>query len=170
MPSVLWHCWLVSGRASSLQKLSDEVLVWLSVCSEVHIVCTWSSWSHYIPKPHHLLPHLNPDSFLLFWYRLATVVLEKTPLNGRSNVVSFHTRPAARGRALLLPPSEYAWEHLSRTCLGMPKYHLQIAPFHLGIQPLSNRWFPGPTRVHIRNLDQFRHFNTAHGSFQQTHT
>jgi len=33
----------VSGRASGLQKLSDEVLVWLSVCSEVQIVFTWSS-------------------------------------------------------------------------------------------------------------------------------
>jgi len=32
-----------SGRASRLQKLSDELLVWLSVWSEVQIVCTWSS-------------------------------------------------------------------------------------------------------------------------------
>jgi len=30
-----------SGRSSGLQKLSDEVLMWLSVCSEVHIVCMW---------------------------------------------------------------------------------------------------------------------------------
>ena len=28
-----------SGRASGLQKSSDEVLMWLSVCSEVQIVC-----------------------------------------------------------------------------------------------------------------------------------
>jgi len=34
----------VSGRASGVQKLSDELLlVWLSVWSEVQIVCTWSS-------------------------------------------------------------------------------------------------------------------------------
>jgi len=32
-----------SGRASSLQKLSDEVLVLLPVWSEVQIVCIWSS-------------------------------------------------------------------------------------------------------------------------------
>ena len=32
-----------SGRASSLETLSDEVLVWLSVCSEVQIVCIRSS-------------------------------------------------------------------------------------------------------------------------------
>jgi len=32
-----------SGEASSLQELGDEVLVWLSVRSEVQIVCIWSS-------------------------------------------------------------------------------------------------------------------------------
>jgi len=39
------------------KTLSDEVLVWLSVGSKVHMV-------HLMPlhpKPHHLLPHLNPD-------------------------------------------------------------------------------------------------------------
>jgi len=46
-----------SGRVSGLYKLSDEVLVWLSVWSLVQIVAA-------IPKPHHLLPHLNPDWFL----------------------------------------------------------------------------------------------------------
>jgi len=28
------------------KKLSDAVLVWLSVCSEVQIICIWSSWCH----------------------------------------------------------------------------------------------------------------------------
>ena len=32
-----------SGRACGRQKLSDEVLVWLSGWSEVQIVCIWSS-------------------------------------------------------------------------------------------------------------------------------
>jgi len=49
MPSVRWRCWLV----------------WLSVWIEVQIVCIWSSWCHCIPKPHHLLPPLNPDWFYL---------------------------------------------------------------------------------------------------------
>jgi len=26
------------------KNLSDEVLVWLSVCSEVQMICMWSSW------------------------------------------------------------------------------------------------------------------------------
>ena len=39
--------------------------MWLSVWSKVQTVCIWSSWCHCIPKPHHLLPHLNPDWFYL---------------------------------------------------------------------------------------------------------
>ena len=31
------------GRASGQLKLSDEVLVWLLVCSKVQTVCTWYS-------------------------------------------------------------------------------------------------------------------------------
>ena len=52
------------------------MLVWLSVWSEMQIVCIWYIRCHCHPKPHHLLPHLNPD-----WYRLIWVVLEKRPLN-----------------------------------------------------------------------------------------
>ena len=40
------------------KKLTDEVLMWLSVCNEVQIVCMWSSCYF---RPCHLLPHLNPD-------------------------------------------------------------------------------------------------------------
>ena len=43
--------------------LSDDVLVWLFVWSEVQIVCIWSSWCHCIPKPHCLLPHLIQTGF-----------------------------------------------------------------------------------------------------------
>jgi len=32
-----------SGRAAGLQKLTDEMLVWLSVWSEAQTVCIWSS-------------------------------------------------------------------------------------------------------------------------------
>ena len=37
-----------------------------------------------IPKPNHLLPHLNSRLVLPFWYRLTQVVLEKRPWNGYS--------------------------------------------------------------------------------------
>jgi len=39
--------------------MSDEVLVWLSVWSEVQIVCMPLP----SPEPHHLLHHLNSDWF-----------------------------------------------------------------------------------------------------------
>jgi len=59
------------------------VLAWLSVWIEVQIVCIWSSWCHCIPKPHRLLPHLNPD-----WFYLSGTGLPrcgwKRPLNGCS--------------------------------------------------------------------------------------
>jgi len=54
-----------SGRASAVYKLSDEVLVWLSVWIKVHIICIWSSWCYCHHKTHHLLPHLNPHCFYL---------------------------------------------------------------------------------------------------------
>ena len=59
---------LLVGRQKdhpACKNLSDEVLVWLSVWSKVQTVCIWSSWCHCIPKPHHLLPNLNPDWFCL---------------------------------------------------------------------------------------------------------
>ena len=46
-PLVIWRCWL--GIRKSIRrgkKLSDEVLAWLSVWSEVQIICMWSSWCH----------------------------------------------------------------------------------------------------------------------------
>ena len=39
--------------------------MWLSVGSEVQIVCIWSADATAISKPHHLLPLLNLDSFYL---------------------------------------------------------------------------------------------------------
>ena len=42
-PSVLSHCWLGVRKSIRSVKLSDDVLVWLFVWSEVQIVCIWSS-------------------------------------------------------------------------------------------------------------------------------
>ena len=39
-----------AGRASILQKLSGEVLAWLSVWSEVWMICIWSSWCQCHPS------------------------------------------------------------------------------------------------------------------------
>jgi len=69
--------------------LSDEVLTLLSVWSKLQIVCLWSSWCHVIPKPHRLLPHLNPDWFYLSGTTGLPRLSRKRPLNGccsRSNI------------------------------------------------------------------------------------
>jgi len=63
-----------SGRASSLYELSDEVLMWLSVWSEVQTVCR--------PKTPSSPASLKSRLVLPFWYQLTQVVLEKRPLNG----------------------------------------------------------------------------------------
>ena len=39
----------VAGRISGLWKLTDGVLAWLSVWSEVQMICIWFSWCHCHP-------------------------------------------------------------------------------------------------------------------------
>ena len=65
IPSVLWHSWL-GVRKSILRVKIEWWCVGVVICLEwVHIVCICSRWCHCIPKPDHLLPHLNPDWFYL---------------------------------------------------------------------------------------------------------
>jgi len=47
LPSVLSRCWLGSRKSIRPVKIwSDDVLAWLSVCSEVQMICMWFSWCH----------------------------------------------------------------------------------------------------------------------------
>ena len=60
------------------KKLSDELLAWLFVWSDVQ-TCIWPSWCHC----HSLsLASVKSRLVLPFWYRLTWVVLDKGPLNG----------------------------------------------------------------------------------------
>ena len=60
------------------KKLSDEVLAWLSVWSEVQ-TSTQFSWCHcHSPS----LASVKSRLVLPFWYRLTRVVPDKGPLNG----------------------------------------------------------------------------------------
>ena len=43
--TVGWH----QEEHPTCKKLNDEVLAWLSVCSEVQMICIWSSWCHCHP-------------------------------------------------------------------------------------------------------------------------
>ena len=85
---MLWHCCLGVRKSIWPVKIKWLGVVVVIFWSELQIVCVWSRWCHCIRESHHLLPLLNPDWFLPFWYRLTQVVLvEKKPLNGCSVVV-----------------------------------------------------------------------------------
>ena len=60
------------------KKLSDGVLVWLSVWSVVQMICILSSWCHCHPI---ISCFSKIQNGLPFWCRLTQVVLEKRPLN-----------------------------------------------------------------------------------------
>ena len=57
---------------------------YVSVWSEVQMICIWSSWCHCHPI---ISCFSKIQNSLPFWCRLTQVVLEKRPLNGRSVVV-----------------------------------------------------------------------------------
>ena len=61
--------------------MSDEVLVWLSVWSEVQIVCVWSGWCHCHPKTPSYLASNKSRLVLPIWYQLTRLTWEKRPLN-----------------------------------------------------------------------------------------
>jgi len=84
MPSVLWRCWL-GGRKGiwPVKKLSGVVLAWLSVWSEVQMICIWSRWCHCHPI---ISCSSKIQNGLPFWCLFIRVVLEKRPLNGYSVV------------------------------------------------------------------------------------
>jgi len=80
--AVLWHCWLVIRKDIwPVKNLSDVVLVWLSVWSEMQIICTWSSWRHGHPT---YLASAESRKILPFWCWLTQAALEKRPLSGCS--------------------------------------------------------------------------------------
>ena len=84
LPSVLWRRWLGSRKGFWYVKkiLSGEVLAWLSVWSEVQMICIWSSWCHCHPI---ISCSRKIQNGLHFWCWLTQVVLEKKPLNGCSS-------------------------------------------------------------------------------------
>jgi len=78
MPSVIWHCWLGGRKGIRPEKQSNEVLAWLSVWSEVQMICIWCSWCHCHPI---ISCTSKIQNGLPFWCRLTQVILEKRQLN-----------------------------------------------------------------------------------------
>jgi len=83
LPLLVWH----QEEHPACKKLSDEVLWWLSVWSDVHIVCIWSSWCSCHPQTPSSLVSFKSRLVLPFWYQLTQVVLEKRPLNGCNIII-----------------------------------------------------------------------------------
>jgi len=86
MPLVLWHCWL--GVRNSIRPIKIEWWgVGVVICLEqgADFFACGPADATATPKPHHLLPRLNPDWFLPFCYWLIQAVLEKRPSNGSSS-------------------------------------------------------------------------------------
>jgi len=82
---VCWLVWVAAFSALTLlvgrqeahpacKKMSGGVLVWLSVWSEVQMICTWSSWCHCRPI---ISCSSKIQNGLPFWCQLAQIVLEK---------------------------------------------------------------------------------------------
>jgi len=62
---------------TACKNLSDEVLTWLSVWSEMRMICISSSWCYATATP----SSLASLKFRPFWCRLTHVVLKKRLLN-----------------------------------------------------------------------------------------
>ena len=85
LPSVLWHSCL--GVRKSIRPVKIGVMrCWCGYLSgaRCRLFAYGPADATTIPKPHHLLPHLNPDWFFLSGTQ---VVLENRPLNGCSSSV-----------------------------------------------------------------------------------
>ena len=80
LSSVRWLCsWLGVRKTIRPVKMSDEVLEWLSIRSEMQIICIWSSWCYCHPIISCLI-QIQIGVPLL--YRLTQTVLKKRLLNG----------------------------------------------------------------------------------------
>ena len=66
--------WLCSRKGNRPVKLSGEELAWLSVWSEVQMICIWSSWCHCHPI---ISCSSKIQNGLPFWCQLTHAVLEK---------------------------------------------------------------------------------------------
>jgi len=81
--SVLWCYWL--GGRKGIRPVKTEwwgTVAWLSVWSEVQMICIWSSWCHCHPV---ISCSSKIQNSLPFWCWLTQVVLEKRPLYGCSS-------------------------------------------------------------------------------------
>jgi len=94
---VLRHC--CRDEHPAYRKLSDEVLLYVSVWSEVQIICIWSSRCQCHPSS---LASLKSGIGLPFWFWLTEVVLEKRPLNEFSSSSSSSSSVCSKNFQMLI--------------------------------------------------------------------
>ena len=75
--------------ACTVKIWSDEVLAWLSVWSEVQMICIWFSLYHCHPI---ISCFSKVQNGLSFWYRPTQVVLEKKAVKRLCVYVSVHSK------------------------------------------------------------------------------
>ena len=136
-PSAFSALTLLVGRHEghpACKKLSGEVLVWLSVWSEVQ-TCIWPSWCHC-----HSLSLASVKSRLVFpfWYRLTWVVLEKGPLNG-CVCVGFFTEATVIYRRLIILCiiKEFGVSGNSGTALWVLIQYCEMYGYWMSLRPPS---------------------------------
>ena len=95
------------------------MLVWLSVWSEVQIVCIWSSWCHCHPKTPSSLASFKSRLVLPYWYKLIQVVLENRLLNRCSSSVVCNKQQQQR-------PFNGLWSGTTR----VGRYQKEHSPTH----------------------------------------
>ena len=94
---------------------SDEVLAWLSVWSEVQMICIWFGWCHCHPV---ISCFSKIQNGLSFWYWPIQVVLEKRPLNG---CVCVCVRVCVTVNCSLWP-YYYYYNRFTTLCPGLPRW------------------------------------------------
>jgi len=94
----------VSERAFGLQKMRDEVLPWLSVWSEVQMICIWSSWCHC----HHII-----SCFIKIRTGLTFLVLAYPGFHRKEAVKRVSCRITCVRRHSKLRTREFSWSRFT---------------------------------------------------------
>ena len=99
LPRWLHYCRSAVQSPVSRVMLRRTVMAWLSVWSEVQMICIWSSWCHCYPI---IFCSSKIQNSLPFWCQLTQVVLEKRLLNGCSSSSSSSSNSSSSSSKVLL--------------------------------------------------------------------
>ena len=151
--SALKHCFdavgWASGRASGLQKLSDGVLVWLSVWSKAQIVCICCSWCHTHARTHartHTFNGLSPGLPGWAFTRKVEQEAQLSPSDRAmrlvsSNLDNYHATVQLLIWQVLTKPMVWSWRFSWRQCVINKPMTVELWIYHLYTDDLLWRNF-----------------------------